>query len=84
MPLTMDFEAMLGPALVDAKKTSVDTVGHLRGKHALLYFSAHWCPPCREFTPKLAKWCDAGHAHVNMPCMMRIKVRKERQLEDAV
>lgn len=36
----------LGPDLVE--KTA--------GKFIGLYFSAHWCPPCRGFTPKLAEW----------------------------
>ena len=26
------------------------------GKVLGIYFSAHWCPPCRAFTPALAEW----------------------------
>lgn len=38
----------------------------LKGKTVLVYFSAHWCPPCRRFTPELVKvydeWKKAGKA----------------------
>eukprot|EP00486_Rosalina_sp_Unknown_P006390 CAMPEP_0201574984 /NCGR_PEP_ID=MMETSP0190_2-20130828/19864_1 /ASSEMBLY_ACC=CAM_ASM_000263 /TAXON_ID=37353 /ORGANISM="Rosalina sp." /LENGTH=158 /DNA_ID=CAMNT_0048004019 /DNA_START=85 /DNA_END=561 /DNA_ORIENTATION=+ len=41
----------------DCIKDKVDLIG--------LYFSAHWCPPCRGFTPILKKtwdqWKKDGH-----------------------
>jgi len=47
-------EELLGPTLV-GQDGNVDT-SSLEGKTIGLYFSAHWCPPCRGFTPKLAEW----------------------------
>jgi len=46
---------LLGNELLSSSGT-VPTGDALKGKQAVgLYFSAHWCPPCRGFTPELAK-----------------------------
>jgi len=34
----------------------------IAGKTLGLYFSAHWCPPCRGFTPKLKEFYEAYKA----------------------
>lgn len=63
-PRAEEADAVLGgllPAVLhDAAGKEVD-VASLKGKTVALYFSAHWCPPCRAFTPSLVKFRD-GHA----------------------
>merc|ERR1711943_48878 len=53
---SLNMEALFGSNLLSASG-EVSTTEALSGKKAVaLYFSAHWCPPCRGFTPKLAEW----------------------------
>ena len=47
--------ALFGKELKNAKKKDVP-VDALTDKIIGVYFSAHWCPPCRGFTPVLVKF----------------------------
>lgn len=48
--------SLLGDSVLRKDGTSVD-VASLATKGIIgLYCSAHWCPPCRGFTPALAEW----------------------------
>ena len=54
---------LLGTTLTNHNGDVIQTES-LAGKYVGLYFSAHWCPPCRQFTPHLAqiyKTLQASH-----------------------
>ena len=53
------FTELLGPKLKTKDDDLKSTREVLGGKEAVaLYFSAHWCGPCRGFTPQLVKCFD--------------------------
>merc|ERR1712233_58132 len=47
-------DSLKGAKLIKADGSTVEADSALAGKDLILfYFSAHWCPPCRGFTPVL-------------------------------
>jgi len=50
-----DWKTRFPQGLIDAEGKSVD-IATLKGKTVAVYCSAHWCPPCRKFTPELVKY----------------------------
>ena len=44
---------------LDGKKLEkADGIDLSSKKYVAFYYSAHWCPPCRAFTPELSKFYD--------------------------
>lgn len=47
--------------LTQLKGAPAETLAGLAKKKFLfVYFSAHWCPPCKAFTPKLVEWYNTN------------------------
>merc|ERR1711978_220133 len=53
--ITDKMDSLSGATLIKADGSSVPAEKALENKDLVLYyFSAHWCPPCRQFTPMLS------------------------------
>merc|ERR1712062_478315 len=53
-PNISKMDSLTGQQLIKADGSSHAAEAALDGKDLVLYyFSAHWCPPCRQFTPML-------------------------------
>ena len=57
-PQLFNLQELLGSSLMDAQGNPVNP-STLKGKFLGIYFSANWCPPCRQFTPKLIEFRNA-------------------------
>merc|ERR1712100_368540 len=54
-PIDMAFVDLFGATLL-TKDGPQSTEDVLKGKkYVMVYFSAHWCPPCRGYTPQLSE-----------------------------
>ena len=74
---TDTWKAMFSDGLLDAagKEVSLD---QLKGKLVGIYFSAHWCPPCRTFTPKLVEFRDKNAAEFEVVFVSFDKNQEEK------
>jgi len=52
-------KATLTGSAMDAEGMVVSADSLLDTDYLLIYFSAHWCPPCRQFTPKLVNFYNS-------------------------
>ena len=50
-------------ALIKAGGANTDSNSITKKKYLFIYFSAHWCPPCRAFTPKLVEFYNKNAAN---------------------
>jgi nucleoredoxin len=54
----------------------------LQGKYVGIYFSAHWCPPCRGFTPQLASSYTDHLKAKNLEIVFVSSDRDEKSFDD--
>lgn len=61
---------MLSQSLVDAGGNPVAGSELAKKQYLLLYFSAHWCPPCRAFTPQLVNFYNQNKKSDNFEVIL--------------
>mmetsp|Transcript_91279 Transcript_91279/g.144232 ORF Transcript_91279/g.144232 Transcript_91279/m.144232 type:complete len:536 (+) Transcript_91279:63-1670(+) len=70
-------EGLLGPQLLTKSGLQPTKDALQSADVVLLYFSAHWCPPCRAFTPQLAAQFSFGTRPPNLSAVFISSDRDE-------
>jgi len=74
-------QAILGVDTLQGKQGPVP-ISSLEGKYVFIYFSAHWCPPCRGFTPVLAEFYKANAASKNFEIIFVSSDRDQKSFDE--
>jgi nucleoredoxin len=76
-------DKMLGVQELQKNDGTLVPVSSLAGKTLLMYFSAHWCPPCRMFTPQLVKFYnDLKNKRDDFELVFMSSDREESQFDE--
>jgi len=73
---------MVNGILIDNEWKAVDAASLEKFDYALIYFSAHWCPPCKTFTPKLIAFYQSNHNDKNFEIVYVSADRTESEMKD--
>jgi len=72
------WKAMFPDGLIDAEAKAADA-SKLNGKIVGLYFSAHWCPPCKVFTPLLVDFRNKNAANFEVVFVSSDRSKEEHR-----
>jgi len=82
--MSIDWATDIGDKLVSKGGVEVNTQEAIAGCDLIgIYFSAHWCPPCRAFTPKFADvYKELAEKGKKFQCIFVSSDRDETQFND--
>jgi nucleoredoxin len=75
-----DLAKIFDGKLTDGEGKPVKTDNLKKAKYVAVYFSAHWCPPCRKFTPELVKFTNDNRKDGNFEVVFVSSDRSEKDM----
>lgn len=76
----LDLINAIGPVVQTADQQKVDSRKLANSRYMLVYFSAHWCGPCRAFTPRLVDYVNARRGGNNFNVVFVSSDRSEADM----